>query len=179
MDWVIVAATVVIAITGVLTFNLTRRLAERTHPKVVAYIDVVREDVIIAFTNVGEGPARDLEVSSEGDRVEFENAHAYTPGGKVTSLLPPGQTREWRLGSFEMLTKPEPMSPFIVTVKWRDLDQEPFVQEYELDVAQYAHLPAMIDRPPPLAETLSSIQQDVSRLVSQADLSTTREEEPS
>ena len=172
-------ATVAIAITGVLTFKLTRRLAERTHPRVVAYLDIVRADVVVVFTNVGEGPARDVEASSVGNRVEFEDAHAYTPGGKVASLIPPGQSRELRLGSFDLLTSPEPMSPFTVTVKWRDLDQKRFVQKYELDVAQYAHLPAMIDRPPPLAETLSSIQQDVSRLVSQADLSTTREEEPS
>lgn len=192
MDGVVVAATVVIACSAIASLCVTWRLSEdnralrkaATEPNVVAYLDVAagyygpeqyqaREtytDIVVAFANVGESPARNVAASSNSDLHELADSHATAPNGRIVNLLPPGQTHNYRLGLLDTLVNPDPMKPFDVEVVWKDLGGRSYLKKYELDVSQFAFIPIIGSEPiPPIPTTLRAIAQDLHRLVSRLE----------
>ena len=96
MDWVIVAATVVIAVSSIASFFVTWRLSQDsrvlrtagTEPRLVAYLGPGRDSQMLnlVLENVGQGPARDVAYFVEADSQDFatHNVRRLTPDACLT-----------------------------------------------------------------------------------------------
>lgn len=155
MDWVILAATVAIALAVVVsawsTWHLSRDnralLKAGTEPEVVAYLELERPSgylVNLVLENVGQGPARDVKYFVEADPKDFA-AHGVemVPVGtlrKIASLLPQGGRRERLMGLGSRLYEDEEkgrLEPFRVKISYSNLRGmlvEP--KEFALDISE-------------------------------------------
>lgn len=122
MDWVIVAATVVIAFSAIASLWLNWRLSQDnralrkagTEPEVVAYLAPLgkyRAFFHLVLENVGQGPARDVELFVDAKPSDFDgfDVQDVVPGmrRKVRSLLPQGGRVEVMMGAHYKLSKNE------------------------------------------------------------------------
>lgn len=155
MDWVIVAATVVIAFSALASLGLTWRLSQDnralrkagTEPEVVAYLGIDPRSgflVNLVLENVGQGPACDVEFFVEADRQDFADHEVmYVTAGatqKIRSLLPQGERVERLLGVGNRLFSDDEakrLQPFRVDVWYSNLrDVRIGPKEYPLDIAE-------------------------------------------
>ena len=155
MDWVIVAATVVIAISALASLALNWRLTQDnralrkagTEPEVVAYLGLDARSgflVNLVLENVGQGPACDVEYLVDADPQVFGDHQVISVVAgttrKIASLLPQGERRERVLGVGNVLyseREEDRLPPFPVRVSYSNLRGgvvEP--KEYVLDIAE-------------------------------------------
>jgi hypothetical protein len=97
-----------------------------TEPDVVAYllphpVHLIVINVVIA--NVGQGPARDVEVEFEADPSDFSSHNVRYPAGvkrRVAAVLPQGERYVQVFGAGEDLHKPTPLKDFTIRVHYTD-----------------------------------------------------------
>ena len=155
VDWVIVAATVVIAISSVVSLGLTWRLSQDnralrkagTEPEVVAYlVPYAKEGACISLVleNVGQGPACDVEFFVDAEPKDFadHDVLSVTPRTtrKIRSLLPQGERIERLLGVGHRLFSDDQkakLQPFCVTVSYSNLKGVRIgPKKYPLDIGE-------------------------------------------
>ena len=185
MDWVIVAATVVIACSAVVSAWLTWRLSRDnrtllkagTEPEVVAYLGLDERYpsvVNLVLENIGQGPACDVEFFVDADPADFadhEVSHV-TAGSrrKISSLLPQGGRIERRMAAgFQLLKEEEnaTLRPFRVEVSYSDLrGARAGPRGYMLDVSDFGG--ALSSRPADerTAESLEEIKKHLGHFAS-------------
>lgn len=153
MDCVIVAATVVIAISAAVSAAVTWRLSQdnralrkaETEPRVVAYLALDHQErraVNFVLANVGRGPARHVEFTLQGemdDFVEHDVSAPFTdlPTGKGAGMLPQGERIQSFFGMAPTLLQQPSLRPFTVSVTYEDLRGEEYVEEHKLDVTRF------------------------------------------
>ena len=145
-------ATVVIAVSAIVTVWLTRTLANEnrlmrklgTQPEVVAYLatDSQRPRVVnFVLANVGRGPAKNVEFAIDADMTQFV-AHEVSPvflnnaGGKGTDMLPQGERIQSFFGVGPDLLANPPLRCFNVTITCEDLSGKRHEKIVQLDVTQ-------------------------------------------
>ena len=176
MDWVIVAATVVIAFSAVASLWLNWRLSQDnralrkagTEPEVVAYLDIDARSgslVMLVLENIGQGPACDVELCVDADPKDFadhgiEHVWAGKPQ-KMTSLLPQGRRIERMMAQgFELLKKNDPLPPFTVKVTYTDLRGGPRGPgAYRLSVSELDGALARTSTEERMANSLAKIEK--------------------
>ena len=155
MDWVIVAATVVIAFSAAVSAWLTWRLSRDnrallkagTEPEVVAYLAPDPRSgflVDLVLENVGQGPACDVEYFVDADSADFAKYEVtYVPARtsrKIKSLLPQGERVARLMGVGNHLYSEEKESrlqPFRVRVWYSNLRGVRIgPKEYAIDIAE-------------------------------------------
>lgn len=189
MDWVIFAATIVIAIAAVLSAGsavtsvvLTRRLSEDnralrkagTEPEVVAYLalDPVSPSVInLVLENVGQGPACDVDFFVDANPEDFsEHSVRFVAARSRQSitLLPQGQRIERMMGpGWDLMKEEEPLPPFWVEVSYENLRGvrgEP--QSYKLDVSEFGGSLADWPADERTAQSLEKIERHLDHFAS-------------
>ena len=150
MDWVIVAATVVIAGSSIASLWVTWRLSQDnrtlrragTEPEVVAYLQIGPRRGLLNFTlaNVGQGPARHVEVSFLADAADFAN-HEVVPQPnqyqKVATVLPQGDRHEMFFGRVIAAVREPRLQPFKVSVRFMDLRDREVEKTFDLDLTPF------------------------------------------
>ncbi len=180
MDWVIVAATVVIACSAVvsawLTWRLTRDnrtlLKAGTEPEVVAYAAPLGRDNAVfhlVLENVGQGPGRDVEFFVDASPNDFAgfNLRDLVPGRrrKVRSLLPQGGKVEVMMGVHHELFKnkgQDVLPPFYVEVNYANLRGLPSPsRRHRIDVSEFSG-PHLVGAPDvEAADSLKKIEKNL------------------
>ena len=163
MDWVIVAATVVIAVSALASLGVTWRLSEDnralrkagTEPEVVAYLglDPTAPSLInLVLENVGQGPACDVEFFVDAEPEDFSERgvrFVTARSRQRVGLLPQGQRIERMMApGWDLMKEDNPLPPFRVELTYANLRGTrfgPLVSEH-LDVSQFEG--ALADRPP-------------------------------
>lgn len=157
MDWVIVAATVVIAVSAIASLWLNWRLSQDnralrkagTEPEVVAYLAPLgkyRAFFHLVLENVGQGPARDVELFVDAKPSDFDgfDVQDVVPGmrRKVRSLLPQGERVEVMMGVHHKLSKDEGkdvLPAFYVEVTYTNLRGVAITpRRHKIDVSEFS-----------------------------------------
>ena len=185
MDWVIVAATVVIACSAVASLWITWRLSEDnralrragTGTEVVAYLGLDQQSgflVNLVLENVGQGPACDVEYFVEADPQDFavhkvKSVPARTTR-KIRSLLPQGERVERFMGVGNRLYSEDEearLRPFLVRMSYSNLQGMHIgPKEYPLDVAELGG--ALMNSPAEerMADSVKKIEQHLGHFSS-------------
>ena len=182
MDWVIVAATVVIACSAAVSAWLTWRLSQDnrtllkagTEPEVVAYLAPDPRSgflVDVVLENVGQGPACDVEYFVDADPEDFaKHKVVYVQARtsrKIKSLLPQGERVARFLGVGNALYSEDAearLQPFCVRVWYSNLRGVRLgPKEYPLDIAELGGS-AQIE---PSEERLAKSMENVARHLGQ------------
>ena len=153
MDCVIVAATVVIAISACASLWLNWRLSQdnralrkaETEPKIVAYLAADHQQrwaINFVLANVGRGPARNVEFTLQGETGDFVKHRVSEPfinmsSGKGAGMLPQGERIPSFFGMVPELLKETGLRPFIVSITYEDLRGRPYKEEQKLDVTRF------------------------------------------
>ncbi len=180
MDWVIVAATVVIACSAVVSAWLTWRLSRDnrallkagTEPEVVAYLEPEQRSGILldlVFENVGQGPACDVEYFVDADPEDFAKHEVkYVPARtsrKIRSLLPQGERVARFMGVGHRLYSDDEqarLQPFGVSVWYSNLRGERVgPKEFALDVAEFGGSVQFEPSEERLAKSLERIERHI------------------
>ena len=152
MDWVIVAATVVIAGSSAASLVVTWRLSQDsralreagTEPEVVAHLDLdeTLTYVQLVLENIGQGPAYDVSYCVDADPDDFaeHDVRSVTPNLTCpVGLLPQGGRRSWLMGSGMRVCgndEGSSLQPFCVTVSYSNIRGEHNgPKNYPIDVA--------------------------------------------
>ena len=178
MDWVIVAATVVIACSALASLWLTWRLSQDnralrrvgTEPEVVAYLGLDPRSgflVNLVLENVGQGPACDVEFFVDADPKDFADHEVmYVTAGttrKVRSLLPQAERVERLMGVENRLFSEDEearLQPFRVEVSYSNLRGVPIgPREYVLDIAELGGAVQSTPTERRLADSLERIER--------------------
>ena len=157
MDWVIVAATMVIAFSAITSLWLNWRLSQDnralrkagTEPEVVAYLAPLgkyRAFFHLVLQNVGQGPARDVEIFVDAEPSDFDgfDVQEVVPGmrRKVRSLLPQGVRVEVMMGVHHKLSKNEGkdvLPAFYVEVAYTNLRGVAIPpRRHKIDVSEFS-----------------------------------------
>ena len=176
MDWVIVAATVVIAVSALASLGVTWRLSEDnralrkagTEPEVVAYLglDPTAPSLInLVLENVGQGPACDVEFFVDADPDEFSERGVRLVTARNTQrvgLLPQGQHIERMMApGWDLMSEDNPLPPFRVELSYANLRGTRVgpVVSADLDVSQFEG--ALAGNPPDerVADALEKIEK--------------------
>ena len=185
MDWVIVAATVVIAFSAITSLWLNWRLSQDnralrkagTEPEVVAYTAPLgRYNAFfhLVLENVGEGPACDVEFfvhANPDDFAEF-NLRDIVPGRrrKVRSLLPQGGRVEVMMGVHHELFRNkgvDVLPPFDVEVTYTNLrGQLSRPRRHRIDVSEFAGPHLIGDPEVEVADALKKIEKHLGHFAS-------------
>lgn len=178
-------ATVVIAISAIISSRLTYRLTEDnrllrkagTEPKVVAYIGIDKRELQclnVVIANIGNGPAYDVEVSREADEENFQKyvvSFKETPSRPPMPLLPQGDRIETFLNVghqlFDDQTKEPVLKPFRVNISFKNSDGKPDSTTQLLDIAALGGI-VTVGRPPErvIADAVEAISKDLGKVVS-------------
>ncbi|MDE2933842.1 MAG: hypothetical protein OXS47_08235 [Chloroflexota bacterium] len=180
MDWVIVAATVVIALSALASLWLNWRLTQDnrtlrkagTEPEVVAYLEPEQRSGILldlVLENVGQGPACDVEYFVDADPEDFARHEVkYVPARtsrKIRSLLPQGERVARFMGVGHRLYSDDEqarLQPFGVSVWYSNLRGERFgPKEFALDVAEFGGSVRFEPSEERLAKSLESIERHI------------------
>ena len=183
MEWVIVAATVVIAFSALASLWLTWRLSQDnralrragTEPEVVAYLGIDPRSgflVSLVLENVGQGPACDVEFFVEADPQDFADHEVrYVTAGttqKIRSLLTQGERVERLLGVGNRLFSEDEakrLQPFRVDVWYSNLrDVRIGPKEYLLDIAELGGATQSTPTDKRLADSLEKIERHLRHL---------------
>ena len=178
MDWVIVAATVVIACSALASLWLTWRLSQDnralrragTEPEVVAYLGLDPRSgflVNLVLENVGQGPACDVEFFVDADPKDFaDHKVMYVTAGttrKVKSLLPQAERVERLIGVGNRLFSEDEearLQPFRVEVSYSNLRGVPIgPRKYVLDIAELGGAVQSAPTEERLADSLEKIER--------------------
>ena len=183
MDWVVIAATVIIACSSVASLVVTWRLSQDnrilrrvgTEPEVVAYLAIDSRQgflVNLVFENVGQGPARDVEYFVDADPRNFASGHLMRvstgASRRIRSLLPQGERVERRLGVGHQLlgTDERPrLRPFDVRVSYSNLrGAGSTTKEYALDISEMEGSPVGAPNDKRIADSLRKIERHLSKM---------------
>ena len=183
MDWVIVAATVVIAVSALASLLLNWRLTQDnralrragTEPEVVAYLEPDRRSgflLDLVLENVGQGPACDVEYFVDADPADFAKHEVkYVPARtsrKIKSLLPQGERVARFIGVGNRLYSDDEqarLQPFCVRVWYSNLRGERIgPREFPLDVAELGGSVQFEPSEERLAKSLERIERHMGSL---------------
>jgi hypothetical protein len=148
------AATIVIALSAVLTTYLTRTLASEnrllrkagTEPEVVVYLmPDGRFPTMVNFVlaNIGRGPALNVEFTfdaHESDSTSHNVQLSNRTDRKAISVLPQDEKIVAFFGAGHELYRDPRLAPFKVRVDYKNILQKSRPGEFELDVSQFAGL---------------------------------------
>lgn len=185
MDWVIVAATVAIAVSAITSLWLNWRLTQdnralrqvATEPKVVAYLAPDPRSgflVDLTFANVGQGPACDVEYWIDADPRDFarlEVMHVSVGASrKIASLLPQGEQIRRFMGVGNHLYSEDEearLQPFTVKVWYSNL-RGVLVgpEEFTLDIVEMEGMAQVTPSEERLAKSLEKIEVHLRNIVS-------------
>ena len=100
------------------------------------------EFIRLAVTNLGRGPAVELEIEVECDEDDFNEHEAMPFRGTSApiSFLPRGESDTYSLGANRTLFADPPMKPFVVVLRYKDLGGNSHQNRVELDVRQFKGL---------------------------------------
>jgi hypothetical protein len=172
-----------------------------SEPKVVAHFEIHPNGsgaLDIALSNVGTGPARDVQFSFKADEDDFsqyEINHDYSlersditlipQGGKLSFLFAIG-FRLYRPKGFKNGDPLRPLKPFVINVRWRSLDRKKsYSEDYVMDISQFNGLSGMFEKPHLLkiADSLDRIDKQIGalkyearELIAMVDTTTIRED---
>ncbi len=185
MDWVIVAATMVIAVSAVASFCVTWRLSQDsralrkagTEPEVVAYLAPDPRSgffINLVLENVGQGPACDVEYFVDADPEDFAKREVRNVAAgvtrKISSLLPQGERVERMLGVGNRLYGKDEdarLRPFRVEVCYSNLrGVRAGPKEYVLDIAEFGGSAEITPAEKRIADSLEKIQTQLGHLSS-------------
>ena len=173
-------ATVIIAVSASITAWLTGILAREnrllrklgSEPKVIAYlVSSPRRPAIIDFvlSNVGRGPARNIEFSFDFDerfygngRVAPMNRSDRTPYG----FLPQDEKIRMLFGSGVGLIGENGLPPFQANIKWENMKGRIFAESYKMDVQQFSGTFPDTSTDYEIAKTLEKISKRLDRFAS-------------
>lgn len=182
MDWVIVAATVAIAVSAIASLWLNWRLTQdnralrkvATEPKVVAYLAPDPRSgflVDLTFANVGQGPACDVEYwidADPGDFARLEVMHVSAGASrKIASLLPQGEQARRFMGVGNHLYSEDEearLQPFTVKVWYSNLrGARVGPEEFALDIVEMEGMAQVTPSEERLARSLEKIEVHLRR----------------
>ena len=180
MDWVVVAATVVIAISSIASLVVTWRLSQDsralrtvgTEPKLVAYIGPGRHPQLLnlVLENVGQGPARDVAYFVEADSQDFAkyDVKGLIPASlrTIAKILPQGGRREIEIGLAPLLykSKDAKLQPFSIRICYSDIHGKRLgPEEYQLDVAELGEAEVSAPTGERLVRVLAKIERRIGR----------------
>ena len=185
MDWVIVAATVVIALSALMSLWLNWRLSQdnrtlrkiATKPEVVAYLGESRQSpylIDLVLENVGQGPALDVSYLVEADASDFiKHEVRNLPVGtkrKISSLLPQGESVRRTMGVGNALyseSSEDRLGPFSIRIWYSSLRSECFSsQKFELDILEIGGMAMVQPSEAKSAESLEKIERHLDHVVS-------------
>ena len=145
-------ATVIIAVSAISTAWLTRSLAKENRllrklgnePQVIAYLVASpRHPAVIDFvlSNVGHGPARNIEFSFDFDECFYGNGRV-APMNRADrapyGFLLQGEKIRMLFGSGGGLIGENGLPPFRANIKWENMTGKPFDESYKMDVQQFS-----------------------------------------
>ena len=185
MDWVIVAATVVIACSAVVSGWMTWRLCRDnrtllkagTEPEVVAYLAPDPRSgflIDLVLENVGQGPACDVQFFVDADPGDFaKHEVTYVPARtsrKIKSLLPQGERVGRLLGVGNHLYSEDDqarLQPFCVKVWYSNLKGARIgPKEYALDIAELGGSAQIDPSEERLAKSIEKIERHLREFAS-------------
>ncbi len=154
MDGVIVAATVVIALSALASLWLNWRLTEDnralrkagTEPEIVAYLGLdptIPSLINLVLENVGQGPACDVEFFVDAEPEDFSERDVrlvMARSRQRVGLLPQGQRIERMMApGWDLMSEDNPLPPFRVELSYANLRGTRFgpVVSDDLDVSQF------------------------------------------
>lgn len=177
MDWVTVAATIVIALAAVTSAWITWRLSQDnralrqagTEPNVVAYLRTGARHGFPEFVvaNVGEGPAFNVTIRFVVDAAEFARKNVKQQANvdqAIAAVLPQGEKHVRFFAGLEVFGD-SPLEPFDVSVRSENSRGTVAEDSFQLDVSHfmgYATIRTMTEHD--IAKTLESMQRDFSQL---------------
>jgi len=138
----------------------------------------------IAISNIGTGPARDVSLSFESEKGEFERYNLVMDQPKerlAIAMLPQGEKISFLFAIGYQLFKPKddpnsqvkrPLKPFTLNIAWTSLSgRRNYSESCVLDVAQLAGLPGIINKPYLLriVDSLEKINSQLGRLGPEID----------
>ena len=156
-EQVILAATIIIALAAIvsavsatISVVLTRKLSEDnrvlrkagTEPDVVAYLQIGPRRGLLNFVlaNVGQGPARHVEVSFLADTADFAS-HEIVPQPnqyqKVATVLPQGDRHEMFFGRAIAAFREPRLQPFKASVRFTDIRDREVENTFDLDLSPF------------------------------------------
>lgn len=170
-------STLVVAVLTLALVKENRLLRNAgSSPKVVAHFELHADGnggLNMALSNVGTGPAFDVSFSFEKDDNDFKNYGIiadYAQTRPAMTMIAQGEKISFLFAITYQLFKPkdpnisEQLKPFKVNVSWRTSGSSKMVSDtYVLDVAAYAGLPGMMNKPPLLkiADELAAIKKQI------------------
>jgi len=137
--------------------------------------------VLLAFSNVGTGPALDVSYEIDCDQGDFDNYDVIFRDSKERpplTMIGQGEKFSFIFAvAFNLFRPKNPsvskqLKPFSVKVTWRSVDDKRLRSaSYRLDVAAYSGLPGIASRPTlvRISDDLSAIKQHLAKLTSIPD----------
>lgn len=165
-------ATIVIAVSAVVTTILTRKLAREnellrkagTEPEVIAYLESGFHSGFTNFVlaNVGRGPARNVKFRMQSDDprlsgdedsarrkgIFLRNIHERT----AISFIPPGESVRALFGASRRLVQEPKLPPFEVSIEYENMKGKRYTGTAKLDISQFLGL---------LPETISPSEREI------------------
>lgn len=179
-------STVVIALLTLLLLRENKALRRAgSEPKVVAYFEPHPDGtggLNIAISNIGTGPARDVSLSFEAEKGEFERYNLVMDQPKerlAIATLPQGEKISFLFAIGYQLFKPRdnpnsqgkrPLKPFTLNITWTSLSgRRNYSESCVLDVSQLAGLPGIMNKPYLLriVDTLEKMNRQLGKLGSE------------
>ncbi len=165
-------ATIVIAMSAVVTTALTRKLAREnellrkagTEPEVIAYLESGFHSGFTNFVlaNVGRGPARNVKfrIQSDDPRLSGDEESARKKGvflrniheRTAISFIPPGESVRALFGASRLLVQESKLPPFEVSIEYENMRGKRYTGTTKLDISQFLGL---------LPETISSSEREI------------------
>ncbi len=170
-------ATLVIAMSAVVTTILTRKLAREnellrkagTEPEVVAYLDIGSCFINFVLANVGQGPAQKVQFSIESD--DFRFSDALPPEQKIflrnntertaISFLPQGENIRVVFCFDRILFAKPKLPPFDVLIKYENIKGKAYKKIVKLDIAQFLGFSS--PRPPKIETDLVNVLKEIEK----------------
>lgn len=172
---IIAVAAAFSAVSAIASVVVTKRLAEDnrilrkvgTEPEVVVFLRIDPRHWAINFVlaNVGQGPARDVEVRFQADAADFLLHRVSFQTGdyrKLATILPQGERYEMFFGGSTELFHEPILQPFEVSIRYRDLADQLTEKVHLLDVSIFEWHSFV--REPSVAKSLSEIQKDIRKI---------------
>ena len=177
MDWVTVAATIVIALAAVTSAWITWRLSQDnralrqagTEPSIVAYLRMGPRHGLPEFVvaNVGEGPALNVTIKFVVEAAEFARKDVEQQANidqAIATVLPQGEKHVRFFAGLEVFGD-SPLKPFEVSVRSENLRGTVMEDSFQLDVSHfmgYATIRTMTEHD--IAKTLESMHREIGHM---------------
>ena len=156
-----------------------------SEPKIVAHFEIHPNGsgaVDISLSNVGTGPALDVAFSFIADMGDFKKYGIKVNNSKSRSaitLIPKGDKITFFFSIGFKLVRPsgtkdsdeiDPLKPFTINVKWKNLAGKSFSGNYLMDIRQFHDLPGIFEKPPlvKVVDSLNAIGKEIGGVRYQA-----------